>query len=216
MTGPRVWLALAGLLALSGACGPERATGPEQVLNAAVTTETDGRYRAFADRIAAQLQAAGVPGGALGIVENGELVFATGMGVKKAGEAAPVGIDTVFRVASTTKTLTTAAIMTLAERHIVSLDAPVTRYVPELQLLPPFDPAGLTLRKLLSHTAGVPDYLELECAEGDGALAAWFAAHPEPDFVVAARTAVELLQPRLLDGRPGSGAGERPRVSRAG
>ena len=66
----------------------------EQVLNAAVTTETDGRYRAFADRIAAQLQAAGVPGGALAIVENGELVFATGMGVKKAGgEAAPVGID---------------------------------------------------------------------------------------------------------------------------
>ena len=55
-----------------------------------------------------------------------------------------------------------------ASRH----SSPWTRRSPRscrsCSLLPPFDPAGpLTLRKLLSHTAGVPDYLGSECAEGD-------------------------------------------------
>ena len=79
-------VALGGLLA-GGGCGeaspPDGAPGRDP--GRALAADADGRYRAFADRIAAQLQAAGVPGGALGIVENGALVFATGLGVKRAG-----------------------------------------------------------------------------------------------------------------------------------
>jgi CubicO group peptidase (beta-lactamase class C family) len=176
------------LLVGNGGCADDVAPGAEPVVKAAVAADgvpgsegvegVDVRYRAFADRIAGQLQAAGVPGGALGIVEGGKLVFATGLGVKRAGSADPVGTDTVFRVASTTKTLVAAAVMSLAEEGVVSLDAPVTSYVPGLSLLPPFDPASLTLRRLLSHTAGVPDYLEPECAEGPDALGEWFVDHP--------------------------------------
>jgi CubicO group peptidase (beta-lactamase class C family) len=138
----------------------------------------DEAYRAFADHIAAELAAAGVPGGALGIVVDGRLAFATGLGVKDVTTGAPVGVDTVFRVASTSKSFTAATIMSLVDDGRVSLDAPVSRYLPELRLLPPHDPSRLTLRRLLSHTAGVPDYLEFECADGPDALGAWFAAHP--------------------------------------
>jgi CubicO group peptidase (beta-lactamase class C family) len=155
---------------------------PDAVDAAALTAPgpiDEADYRAFADHIAAELAAAGVPGGALGLVVDGRLAFATGLGVKDAATGEPVGTDTVFRVASTSKTFTAAAVMSLVDGGAVSLDAPITRYLPELRLQPPHDPSRLTLRRLLSHTAGVPDYLEFECADGPDALSAWFAAHPD-------------------------------------
>jgi CubicO group peptidase (beta-lactamase class C family) len=183
--------ALAAIVLLgTSSCGQEAAPVPpadpwSRVASArtsqavlALDVDQQARHRAFADVLAAQLQARGVPGGALGIVQEGRLVFATGLGVKRAGSPDPVGPDTVFRVASTTKPLTAAMVMTLVQEGKVSLDAPITRYLPDLRLLPPFDPRRLTLRQLLSHTAGVPDYTEVDCAEGPGALAGWFAAHP--------------------------------------
>jgi CubicO group peptidase (beta-lactamase class C family) len=173
-------LLCAGWLAVAG-CATDEATPDEAsaALAGAIGPAIDeADYRAFADHIAAELAAAGVPGGALGIVVDGRLAYATGLGVKDAATGEPVGADTVFRVASTSKTFTAATVMSLADDGLVSLDAPVTRYLPELRLQPPHDPARLTLRRLLSHTAGVPDYLELECADGPDALAAWFAAHP--------------------------------------
>jgi CubicO group peptidase (beta-lactamase class C family) len=179
---PRVLAAFTALL-LAAACGPgepgaSAPAAPATGTQAAVVDNVDARYRAFADRIAAQLQATGVPGGALAIVENGRLAFATGLGVRKASDPQAVGADTVFRIASTTKTLAAATALHLGQSGVVSLDAPLTRALPELRLLPPHDPAQLTLRRLLSHTAGIPDYLEIDCAEGPGALADWFAAHP--------------------------------------
>jgi CubicO group peptidase (beta-lactamase class C family) len=167
----------ATVLAASASCGGEAAP-PTSLTVRALDVDQQARYRVFADGLAAQLQASGVPGGALGIVQDGRLVFATGLGVKRAGGAEPVGSDTVFRVASTTKPLTAAMVMTLVQEGRVSLDAPVTRYLPGLRLLPPFDPRRLTLRQLLSHTAGVPDYTEIDCPEGPGALAGWFTEHP--------------------------------------
>ena len=144
----------------------------------AVVAAPPSRYQAFADRIAADLEAHGVPGGALGIVEDGRLVFATGLGVNDRATGQPVGTGTVFRIASTTKPMTAVALMSLAEDGAVSLDAPITRYAPDLRLLAPNDPSRLTLRRLLSHTGGVPDVFAFECDEGPGALSAWFAAHP--------------------------------------
>jgi CubicO group peptidase (beta-lactamase class C family) len=172
-------LLCAGGLAIAGCATEEPADGPDPAtaaLTAPAIAEAD--YRAFAEHIAAELAAAGVPGGALGLVVDGRLAFATGLGVADAASGAPVGTDTVFRVASTTKTFTAAAVMSLVDDGVVALDAPITRYLPELRLQPPHDPSRLTLRRLLSHTAGVPDYLEFECADGPDALAAWFAAHP--------------------------------------
>jgi CubicO group peptidase (beta-lactamase class C family) len=174
----RVLLRVLPALLLAPACAPAAPDAPAIGAQAVVVSDAEGRYRAFAERIAAQLQAAGVPGGALAIVEQGRLAFATGLGVRKADQPQPVGADTVFRIASTTKTLAAATAMSLNQAGVLSLDAPLTGALPDLQLLPPHDPAQLTLRRLLSHTAGVPDHLEIDCAEGPGALAAWFAAHP--------------------------------------
>ena len=189
------WLWLVALVTGGGACGSGELAPADQARGGALAADAvepaaptergagaedaEAPYRAFADRIAAQLQAAGVPGGALGIVQDGKLVFATGLGVKRAGSEDAVGTDTVFRIASTTKTMVAAMVMSLAEEGAVSLDAPGhPATCPSCACCPLSIPSRLTLRRLLSHTAGVPDYLELECAEGPGALAAWFEAHP--------------------------------------
>lgn len=64
----------------------------------------------------------------------------------------PMTLDTVFDLASLTKPIATAtSIMVLVDRGLVDLDAPASRYVPELARLPPF-----TVRQLLLHTSGLP------------------------------------------------------------
>jgi uncharacterized protein YbbC (DUF1343 family) len=64
----------------------------------------------------------------------------------------PMTLDTVFDLASLTKPIATAtSIMILAERGKIDLDAPASRYVPELGKLPAF-----TVRNLLIHTSGLP------------------------------------------------------------
>ena len=73
---------------------------------------------------------------------------------------APVDEDSVFQVASLSKWLTAWGVMVLVEEGAVDLDAPVETYLtrwtlPESE----FDPSGVTLRRLLSHTAGLSDGL---------------------------------------------------------
>jgi CubicO group peptidase (beta-lactamase class C family) len=136
------------------------------------------RYRELVSELEAQLTSQGIPGGAVGIVAHNRTRFVAGFGVKEAGGTAPVDGDTRFRIGSISKTFTAVLATQLAVEHAVSLDAPLTRYLPDLQLHAPHNPAELTLRRLLSHTAGVPDTTELACADGNS-LEAWFDGHPE-------------------------------------
>ena len=71
-----------------------------------------------------------------------------------------VGRDTAFQVGSVSKWITAYGVMTLVERGLIDLDAPVSRYLTRWQLPPSaFDHAGVTVRRLLSHTAGLTDGL---------------------------------------------------------
>jgi CubicO group peptidase (beta-lactamase class C family) len=135
-------------------------------------------YRTIANNVSSIVTAQDVPGGALAIIEGKRVRFVTGFGLKEDGGSAAVDADTRFRIGSITKTFTAALAMQLVAARVVSLDAPVTQYLPELQLQPPNDPRGLTLRRLLSHTGGVPDYVEFSCPPDEHKLSSWFADHP--------------------------------------
>ena len=68
----------------------------------------------------------------------------------------PVDGDTVFQAASISKTLTAWGVMRLVEQGALELDAPVGRYLTRWQLPPsPYNHDGVTIRRLLSHTAGL-------------------------------------------------------------
>jgi CubicO group peptidase (beta-lactamase class C family) len=101
-----------------------------------------------------------VPGAAVGIVKDGQLVYAKGFGVTKVGGDQPVTPESVFYMASIAKTVTGMAIMQLVEEGKVDLDAPVTEYLPYFTLA---DPAAkeITIRQLLSHSSGMADYGDL-------------------------------------------------------
>jgi CubicO group peptidase (beta-lactamase class C family) len=99
----------------------------------------------------------GQPGLAYGIVADGELVHAGGIGECFPGGPVP-DARTVFRIASMTKSFTASMIMLLRDEGALRLDDPAKRYVPELDGLRPVaaDCPPVTIRQLLTMTAGFP------------------------------------------------------------
>jgi CubicO group peptidase (beta-lactamase class C family) len=95
---------------------------------------------------------------AVGVVRNGRLEFFRAYGVADIASNTPVTEDTIFRIASITKTFTAIAVMQLWEQGLVDLDAPANDYLRAYQLIsakasfPPVTP-----RHLLTHTSGIPE-----------------------------------------------------------
>ena len=99
---------------------------------------------------------------AVGVVRNGGLEFFHGHGFADIASKTPVTEDTVFRIASITKTFTAIAVMQLWEQGLLDLDAPANDYLRAYRLIPAkasFRPA--TVRHLLTHTAGIREVLHL-------------------------------------------------------
>src|SRR5512139_2555671 len=109
------------------------------------------------DRIAPQLlEQYKVPGAAMGLVWEGEVVWSEGYGLEDKERSMPVTGDTVFQVGSISKAVTSWGVMKLVEDGHLELDAPVEQYLTRWHLpLSNFDPSGVTIRRLLSHSAGL-------------------------------------------------------------
>jgi CubicO group peptidase (beta-lactamase class C family) len=102
------------------------------------------------------------PGAALAVVRAGELVWSKGYGLANVAEGRPITGESLFGVASISKTAVAWGVMALVEAGQVELDAPVERYLTRWHLPPsPYDTRAVTVRRLLSHTAGLntPEYL---------------------------------------------------------
>jgi CubicO group peptidase (beta-lactamase class C family) len=104
----------------------------------------------------------GVVGLAVGTVRDGELESFHGAGLADIDAHTGVTEDTIFRIASITKTFTGVAIMQLWEQGLVDLDAPANEYLRAFRLLPA-DPSWrpATVRHLLTHSAGVPEIVRV-------------------------------------------------------
>ncbi len=107
------------------------------------------------------MQAAKVPGVSLAIVHERTVIYTRGFGVTSIEDGGlPVSPQTIFRIGSTSKPLTTTAIMRLVERGQLELDTPISEIVPDLEFSVPGAIGEVTLRKLLSHTAALPTAAE--------------------------------------------------------
>ena len=108
------------------------------------------------------------PGGvglSIGVARQGRLLLAKGYGLADAEAKTPANAETLFRIASIGKQLTAAAILKLVEQKKLSLDDTLAELVPEF----PTPGHTVTLRQLLAHTSGIPDYTAQE---------AWFPLVP--------------------------------------
>lgn len=99
----------------------------------------------------------GATGMVAGVVLDGELVYERSFGLLARGSAAAVSGDSVFRVASLSKSFTALAVLQLRDAGKLALDVPVTDYLPELSAIrrSTRDAAPITARMLLTHSAGL-------------------------------------------------------------
>lgn len=103
------------------------------------------------------LVADGEPGLAVLVRRNGRTVLARGYGVRDLRGRAPIDARTDFRLASVTKPMTAAVVMRLVRDGRLRYDDTLTRVLPGF----PAYGSGITIRHLLTHTSGLPDYEQL-------------------------------------------------------
>ena len=99
------------------------------------------------------------PGMVVALVVDGELRWWKSWGQRDLAQGRPADLDTVFRIASLTKSFTAIAVLRLRDAGKLSLDDPAEKYLPELSRLryPTRDSPRITVRHLLSHSAGLPE-----------------------------------------------------------
>src|SRR4051812_9308797 len=98
----------------------------------------------------------GVPGTAVGVVQDGKVVFAGGFGVRELGKKGPVDEGTLFMVASNTKALTTLMLAKLVEEGRFAWDTPVTALDPAFKLGSAETTSGIRLNHLVCACTGTP------------------------------------------------------------
>ncbi len=96
-----------------------------------------------------------VPGISVGLAMDGHVMYARGYGYRIVPKQLPASGHTAYNIASTTKQFTASAIMVLQQRGLLNVDDRLSKYYPRYKY------AGrVTLRQLLTHTSGIPDYLD--------------------------------------------------------
>lgn len=100
------------------------------------------------------------PGAAVVVLRDGHIVFSRAYGMANVELGVPNTTRTKFRIASVTKTFTALAILQLVERGRVRLDDRVAKYLPDFT-----GGDRITIHHLLTHTAGLPDFIPFEQAK---------------------------------------------------
>ncbi|HVL38749.1 MAG TPA: serine hydrolase domain-containing protein [Fimbriimonadaceae bacterium] len=102
------------------------------------------------------------PGAAVAVVLDGKPVLLKGYGLADVATSRPIDPDTTFDLASVSKQFTAASVLILAQRGRLSLDDPLTKFFPTF----PAWGKKVTVRHLLNHTSGLPDYMEMFVKSG--------------------------------------------------
>src|ERR1051325_9697859 len=114
----------------------------------------DGVTTKIDEYIQAEMKAQQIPGLSLAVIKNGDIVLAKGFGLANVELQVPVKPETIFQSGSVGKQFTAAGVMMLLEDGKLGLEDTLLKYFPR-------GPAGwknVTIRELLSHTAGFGDY----------------------------------------------------------
>lgn len=165
-----VLAALAGALVAAADAVPARAERPPREAARAAEAVVDG------------LVGRDEPGLAVLVRKDGKSVLERAWGLRDRRGRAAVDSRTSFRLASVTKPFTAAAIMLLVRDGRLRYDTPLTEVFPAF----PAYGRGITIRHLLTHTSGLPDYEDLMAAAEKAGAPAWSAARQIHDDEVLA------------------------------
>ena len=110
---------------------------------------------AFDDYVANAVRDWEVPGLAIAVVKNGQVVFSKGYGVRELGKPDLVDRQTLFAIGSTTKAMVAASIGMLVDEGKLGWNDAVTNHLPDFQLYDPYVTREVTVRDLVTHRAGL-------------------------------------------------------------
>ncbi len=142
-------LAVLCLLAALACCPAARASGAVQPSAAAADFEAVDGY------ITAAIRRYNIPGLALAVTQEGQVVFSQGYGT--AGGNRAVSADTPFYIGSQSKSFTAMAVMQLVEQGKLALNEPVQTYLPWFRVADEQASGQITVRQLLQHTSGLSE-----------------------------------------------------------
>ena len=150
-------LRTAFLVTLLAATPRAHAQAAAPALNALATNaDVLGAERLFSAWMEGQLAYRGIPGVAVGVVYDQQLVWSQGFGFADVKNRVPMTPQVKFRIASHSKMFAAIAIMQLREEGRLRLDDPVEKYLPWFKAKPAGDDDGVvTIEQLLSHTSGL-------------------------------------------------------------
>jgi CubicO group peptidase (beta-lactamase class C family) len=125
----------------------------------------DSRFAPVERLIDEQMRTFFLPSIVVVVARNGEIVWERAFGWADVARRRRATLETPYYMASVTKSLTATALMTLVERGRVHLDAPVNEYTGGAQIHSGiWDPSEATVRRVASHTAGLPNFWR-DCAD---------------------------------------------------
>ena len=162
----------------------------------------------LADRLPELLAEHKVPAAAVAVYANGEVIDSAA-GVLSTATGVEANTDSLFQIGSITKTWTATLVMQLVDEGDVDLDRPVRDYVPELVLADEAAAAAMTVRQLLSHTAGFEGDIFTDTGKGDDCVEKYVATLGdvpqlfEPGAMFSYNNAGYCVLGRLIENRRG-------------
>ncbi|HEY2503880.1 MAG TPA: serine hydrolase domain-containing protein, partial [Mycobacterium sp.] len=163
---------MVALLALTGCAPGQSVSSPPSALSNAPPYEVSGldippgrisdaisKVDGLADDL---MKSTGIPGMAVAVVHGGKTVYAKGFGVKDASKGDSqdnkVGADTVFQLASISKSVGATVVAHEVTDNVVTWDTPVVSKLPWFELSDPYVSSHVTVADLYSHRSGLPDH----------------------------------------------------------
>lgn len=108
-------------------------------------------------QVQSHLEEHNIPGGLVAVASRGRIIHLKTYGMANVELAVPVSDSTVFEIGSISKQFVSAIVMLLMQENKLKLDDPIQKYLSDL----PSEWLGVTVRQLLTHTSGIPDYEEI-------------------------------------------------------
>ncbi len=156
--------------------------------SAQLVQPTDEALADLDRRIETYLEEENIPGGLVAVASRGRIVHLKTYGMANVELSVPVTDSTVFEIGSISKQFVSAAVMLLVQENRIGLDDPIHQYLPDL----PSDWLGVTVRHLLTHTSGIPDYEEI-------------ATYDVYGFRLTPEEVIRIAHSRPVDFAPGEG-----------
>ncbi len=131
-------------------CGQTTTIGQE-----ALITKLSTSFSEIDEFVQQQMKDGDIPGVAVAVVQGNEVLYLKGYGVTSLKTPSPVTPETVFELASISKSFTALGVLLLNDKGLIDLDTPVQQYLPEFKLPDP-QASLITVRQLLDQSSGLP------------------------------------------------------------